>query len=132
MATMPGTLAFLVVLFGIFGAKVLYIINAGASTRNHTGVRFQSQHAAGGRRILGGLIAALLTAAWYMRPSSHAGGCARPTASLRAGLLATFSDASVAFRRAGCYGKPTSHFWGVRLHESVGAFRQWNSARRQD
>jgi len=102
----------LVVLSGIVGAKILYIVNDWGYYTAHPREIFSFGTLQAGGVFSGGLIAAFVTAAWYIRKNrmpalatcdAFAPGLALGHAIGRLGCFA-----------AGCcYGKPTTHFWGV-------------------
>jgi phosphatidylglycerol:prolipoprotein diacylglycerol transferase len=105
-------LGILVVLFGILGAKILYIINDWSSYAAHPGDIFSIATLQAGGVFSGGLIAALLAAAWYIRRRHMP-----PLATCDAfapGLALGHAIGRVGCFAAGCcWGKPTAHFWGV-------------------
>jgi phosphatidylglycerol:prolipoprotein diacylglycerol transferase len=101
-------LGILVVLCGIVGAKVLYVINEGMSLRDILSI---STLQAGGV-FSGGLIAAFIAAAWYVRRHHMPplGTCD----AFAPGLAFGHAIGRLGCFAAGCcYGKPTHHFWGV-------------------
>jgi len=105
-------LGILVVLAGIIGAKILYIINDWSSYANNWREIFSLNTLQAGGVFSGGLIAALIMAAWYMR--SHHMPALRTVDGFAPGLafghvLGRFG----CFSAGCCYGKPTNHFWGV-------------------
>jgi phosphatidylglycerol:prolipoprotein diacylglycerol transferase len=86
-------LGILVVLCGIVGAKVLYVINDWSAYSAHPSEIFSVATLQAGGVFSGGLIAAFLAAWWYVRRHHlPALGC---------------------FAAGCCYGKETHHFWGV-------------------
>lgn len=105
-------LGILVVLCGILGAKVLYVINDWSYYTAHPGEILSVATLQAGGVFSGGLLAAFVAAAWYvwrnhMPPlgtcDAFAPGLAMGHAIGRLGCFA-----------AGCcYGKPTQHWWGV-------------------
>lgn len=102
----------LVVLAGIIGAKVLYVINDWSTYANNWREIFSLNTLQAGGVFSGGLIAAFLAAAWFMR--RHHMPVLRTTDAFAPGLafghvLGRFG----CFSAGCCYGKPTSHFWGV-------------------
>ena len=101
-------LGILVVLCGIVGAKVLYVINEGMSAREI----FSIETLQAGGVFSGGLIAALLAAAWYVR--RHHLPALRTCDAFAPGLALGHAIGRIGCFAAGCcYGKPTHHFWGV-------------------
>jgi phosphatidylglycerol---prolipoprotein diacylglyceryl transferase len=102
----------LVVLAGIVGAKILYLINDWGYYTTHPREIFSFATLQAGGVFSGGLVAAFAAAAWYIRKNrmpalatcdAFAPGLALGHAIGRLGCFA-----------AGCcYGKPTTHFWGV-------------------
>lgn len=105
-------LGIVVVLAGIVGAKVLYIINDWAFYTSHPGEIFtwSTMQAAG--VFSGGLLTGLAAAAWYIRKHHMP-----PLATCDAfapGLAFGHAIGRVGCFAAGCcWGKPTTHFWGV-------------------
>ncbi len=105
-------LGILVVLAGIIGAKILYIINDWSAYANNWHEIFSLNTLQAGGVFSGGLIAALLTAAWYVRRHRMPalGTCDAFAPGLAFGhVLGRFG----CFAAGCCYGKPTHHFWGV-------------------
>ncbi len=105
-------LGILVVLAGIIGAKILYIINDWSSYANNWREIFSLNTLQAGGVFSGGLIAALLVGVWYMR--RHRMPALRTLDGIAPGVafghvLGRFG----CFSAGCCYGKPTSHFWGV-------------------
>ena len=101
-------LGILVVLCGIVGAKVLYVINEGMSLRDILSI---STLQAGGV-FSGGLIAAFIAAAWYVHRHHMPplGTCD----AFAPGLAFGHAIGRIGCFAAGCcYGKPTHHFWGI-------------------
>jgi len=101
-------LGILVVLCGIVGAKVLYVINEGRSLHDI----FSIETLQAGGVFSGGLIAALLAAAWYVR--RHHMPALGTCDAFAPGLALGHAIGRIGCFAAGCcYGKPTHHFWGV-------------------
>lgn len=101
-------LGILVVLCGIVGSKVLYVINEGMSPREIFSV---STLQAGGV-FSGGLLAAMVAAAWYVR--KHHMPALGTCDAFAPGLALGHAIGRIGCFAAGCcYGKPTHHFWGV-------------------
>jgi len=105
-------LGILVVLCGILGAKILYIINDWSSYAAHPGDIFSLATLQAGGVFSGGLIGAFLAAFWYVRKRHMP-----PLATCDAfapGLALGHAIGRVGCFAAGCcWGKPTAHFWGV-------------------
>jgi phosphatidylglycerol:prolipoprotein diacylglycerol transferase len=105
-------LGILVVLCGIVGAKVLYIINDWSDYAAHPGDIFSISTLQAGGVFSGGLIGAFAAAAWYMR--RHRLPALRTCDAFAPGLALGHSIGRIGCFAAGCcYGKPTHHFWGV-------------------
>jgi len=102
----------LVVLCGIIGAKILYIINDWSYYTAHPGEIFSLGTLQAGGVFSGGLIAALAAAAWYIR--KHNMPALGTCDAFSPGLALGHAIGRVGCFAAGCcYGKPTHHFWGV-------------------
>jgi phosphatidylglycerol:prolipoprotein diacylglycerol transferase len=105
-------LGILVVLCGIVGAKILYIINDWSTYAAHPSEIFSLSTLQAGGVFSGGLIGALIAAVWYVRRHNMP-----PLATCDAfapGLALGHAIGRVGCFAAGCcFGKPTSHFWGV-------------------
>ncbi len=102
----------LVVLCGIIGAKILYIINDWGYYTSHPGEIFSLGTLQAGGVFSGGLIAALAAAAWYIR--KHNMPALGTCDAFSPGLALGHAIGRVGCFAAGCcYGKPTHHFWGV-------------------
>ena len=105
-------LGILMVLAGILGAKLLYIINDWGYFSAHPREIFSLGTIQAGGVFSGGLIGALAVAAWYMR--RHRMPPLRTCDAFAPGLafghvLGRFG----CFSAGCCYGKPTDHWWGV-------------------
>ena len=102
----------LVVLCGILGAKILYIVNDWGYYTSHPGEIFSFATLQAGGVFSGGLIGAFTAAAWYIRKNRMP---ALATCDAFApGLAMGHAIGRVGCFAAGCcYGKPTAHFWGV-------------------
>lgn len=101
-----------VVLAGIVGAKILYIINDWSYYTSHPHEIFSFATLQAGGVFSGGLLAALIAAAWYIRKNHMPalGTCD----AFSPGLALGHAIGRVGCFAAGCcYGKPTTHFWGV-------------------
>jgi len=102
----------LIVLAGIVGSKILYIINDWAYYTAHPGeiLTWSTMQAAG--VFSGGLIAALLAAVWYIR--RHHLPALRLCDAFMPGLALGHAIGRIGCFSAGCcWGKPTNHFWGI-------------------
>ncbi len=105
-------LGILVVLAGILGAKLLLIVNEWSYYSANPREIFNLRTLQSGGVFSGGLIGALLMAAWYMRrrhmPPLRT--CDAFAPGLAFGhVLGRFG----CFAAGCCYGKPTDHVWGV-------------------
>jgi len=113
-------LGILVVLCGIVGAKVLYIINDWSTYVAHPGEIFSISTLRSGGVFSGGLIAALAAAVWYIR-KHHLPALATCDA-FGPGLALGHAIGRLGCFAAGCcYGKPTSAWWGVTFTNPVAA-----------
>jgi len=105
-------LGILVVLAGIIGAKILYVINDWSYYANDWREIFSLNTLQAGGVFSGGLIGALLMGVWYMR--RHHMPALRTTDAVAPGLAIGHVLGRFGCFSAGCcYGKPTTHFWGV-------------------
>jgi phosphatidylglycerol---prolipoprotein diacylglyceryl transferase len=108
----------LVVLSGIIGAKILYIINDWSTYAEHPGEIFSLNTLQAGGVFSGGLVAALVAAVLYIRKHHMP-----PLATCDAfapGLAIGHAIGRLGCFAAGCcYGKPTNHFWGVTFTNPV-------------
>ena len=105
-------LGILVVLAGIIGAKVLYIINDWSTYKGHIGYIFSVDTLQAGGVFSGGLLAAFVAAAWYVRRNHMPalGTCD----AFSPGLALGHAIGRLGCFAAGCcYGKETHHWWGV-------------------
>jgi phosphatidylglycerol---prolipoprotein diacylglyceryl transferase len=105
-------LGILVVLCGIVGAKVLYVINDWSYYTAHPGDIFSVSTLQAGGVFSGGLLAAFVAAAWYVRKNHMPalGTCD----AFAPGLALGHAIGRLGCFAAGCcFGKPTDHFWGV-------------------
>ena len=105
-------LGILVVLCGIVGAKVLYVINDWPYYSAHRSEIFSIATLQAGGVFSGGLIAAFVAAVWYGWKNHFP---ALSTCDAFApGLALGHAIGRIGCFAAGCcYGKPTHHFWGV-------------------
>ena len=105
-------LGILMVLAGIIGAKILYIINDWSTYAKHPREIFSLNTLQAGGVFSGGLIGALVMAGWYMR--RHHMPVLRTTDGFAPGLaLGHVFGRFGCFSAGCCFGKPTTHFWGV-------------------
>jgi phosphatidylglycerol:prolipoprotein diacylglycerol transferase len=106
-------LGIFMVLAGIVGAKILYVINDWKDySGGHWREIFSLNTLQAGGVFSGGLLAALAVGAWYMR--RHRMPPLRTMDAFAPGLafghvLGRFG----CFSAGCCYGKATNHFWGV-------------------
>ena len=114
----------LIVLAGIIGSKILYILNDWDFYTAHPSQIFtwNTMQAAG--VFSGGLVAALVAAAWYIR--HYHMPALRTCDAFAPGLALGHAIGRVGCLSAGCcWGKPTNHFWGITFtnplaHDLVG------------
>ena len=104
-----------VVLAGIVGSKLLYIIlewRTGHAYGHNLREIFSLDTLQAGGVFSGGLIAAFAVAAWYVR--KHHMPALATCDAFSPGLAIGHSIGRLGCFAAGCcYGRPTSHFWGV-------------------
>jgi phosphatidylglycerol:prolipoprotein diacylglycerol transferase len=101
-----------VVLAAIVGAKVLLIINDFGWYMKHPKAIFSLEMMQAGGVFYGGLIAAIVTAIFYIR--RHHMPMLRTCDTFAPGIALGHAIGRVGCFSAGCcYGKPTSHWWGV-------------------
>jgi len=111
-------LGILVVLCGIVGAKILYIVNDWSYYAAHPGEIFSFATLQAGGVFSGGLIGAAAAAAWYIRKNHMP--ALRTWDGFAPGLALGHAIGRVGCFAAGCcYGKPTSHFWGVTFKNPI-------------
>lgn len=104
-------LGILVVLAGIVGAKILYVINDWNSFHGWRDIFSLGTLQAGGV-FSGGLLGAFVAAAWYVR--RHKMPPLRTVDAFAPGLaLGHVFGRFGCFAAGCCYGKPTGHLWGV-------------------
>lgn len=102
----------LVVLCGIVGAKILYIVNDWGYYTSHPSEIFSFATLQAGGVFSGGLIGAFIAAAWYIRKNRMP--ALATCDAFSPGLALGHAIGRVGCFAAGCcYGKPTTHFWGV-------------------
>jgi phosphatidylglycerol---prolipoprotein diacylglyceryl transferase len=102
----------LVVLSGILGAKILYVINGLIDHDLRVSDIFTISTLQAGGVFSGGLIAAFVAAVWYVRKNHMPplGTCD----AFAPGLALGHSIGRIGCFAAGCcYGKETHHWWGV-------------------
>lgn len=105
----------LVVLSGIVGAKILYIINDWSLYAAHPSDIFSINTLQAGGVFSGGLVAALIAAAWYIR-RNHMPALATCDA-FAPGLAIGHAIGRLGCFSAGCcWGKPTNAWWGVTFN----------------
>ncbi|MGA2857482.1 MAG: prolipoprotein diacylglyceryl transferase [Candidatus Sulfotelmatobacter sp.] len=105
-------LGILVVLCGILGAKVLYVIVDWSYYSAHPGEIFSLGTLQAGGVFSGGLLAAFVAAAWYVWKNHlpALGTCD----AFAPGLAMGHAIGRIGCFAAGCcYGKETHHWWGV-------------------
>jgi phosphatidylglycerol:prolipoprotein diacylglycerol transferase len=113
-------LGILVVLCGIIGAKILYIINGWSIYAANPREIFSLGTLQAGGVFSGGLIGALAAAVWYIR-KHHMPSLATCDA-FAPGLALGHAIGRVGCFAAGCcWGKPTAHFWGITFNNPVAA-----------
>ncbi|HKN37277.1 MAG TPA: prolipoprotein diacylglyceryl transferase [Terriglobales bacterium] len=112
----------LVVLCGILGSKILYILVDLSYYTSHPREILSFGTLQAGGVFSGGLIAALIAAAWYIR-KNHLPALATCDA-FAPGLALGHAIGRVGCFSAGCcWGKPTNHFWGVTFTSPLA--QQW-------
>ncbi len=111
-------LGIVVVLCGILGAKVLYVINDWSYYSAHPSEIFSLATLQAGGVFSGGLIAAFIAAAWYVRKHHMPplGTCD----AFAPGLAFGHALGRIGCFAAGCcFGKETHHWWGVVFHNPL-------------
>jgi phosphatidylglycerol---prolipoprotein diacylglyceryl transferase len=110
----------LVVLCGIVGAKILYIINDWSIYAANPREIFSLGTLQAGGVFSGGLIGAFAAAAWYIH--RHRMPALGTCDAFAPGLAFGHAIGRVGCFAAGCcYGKPTAHFWGVTFTNPLAA-----------
>jgi phosphatidylglycerol---prolipoprotein diacylglyceryl transferase len=111
-------LGILVVLCGIIGAKVLYIlVDLSYYTAHPREILSLGTLQAGGV-FSGGLVAALAAAIWYVR--SNRMPALATCDAFAPGLALGHAIGRIGCFAAGCcWGKPTQSFWGVTFHNPL-------------
>ena len=105
-------LGILVVLCGIVGAKILYILVDLRYYTSHPGEILSFSTMQAGGVFSGGLLAALAAATWYVRKNRMP--VLATCDAFAPGLALGHAIGRIGCFAAGCcWGKPTSHFWGV-------------------
>jgi phosphatidylglycerol:prolipoprotein diacylglycerol transferase len=113
-------LGILVVLCGIIGAKILYIINDWSIYAANPREIFSLSTLQAGGVFSGGLIGGFAAAAWYVR--KHRMPALATCDAFAPGLALGHSIGRIGCFAAGCcYGKPTTHFWGVTFTNPLAA-----------
>jgi phosphatidylglycerol:prolipoprotein diacylglycerol transferase len=114
-------LGILVVLCGIVGAKILYILVEPGVLQNPSEI-FSFRTLQAGGVFSGGLIAALMAAIWYIR-KNHLPALATCDAFAPGLALGHAIGRLGCFSAGCCWGKPTNHFWGVTFTNPLA--EQW-------
>lgn len=111
-------LGILVVLCGIIGAKVLYILVDLGYYGAHPREIFSLGTLQAGGVFSGGLLAALVAAIWYVR--SNRMPALATCDAFAPGLALGHAIGRIGCFAAGCcWGKPTTSFWGVTFHNPL-------------
>jgi phosphatidylglycerol:prolipoprotein diacylglycerol transferase len=113
-------LGILVVLCGIVGAKILFVINDWSEYSAHPSEIFSIATLQAGGVFSGGLLAAFIAAAWYVRKNHMPalGTCD----AFAPGLALGHAIGRIGCFAAGCcYGKETHHWWGVTFKNPLAA-----------
>ena len=108
----------LLVLTGILGSKALYIINEWGYYSAHKSEIFSINTLQSGGVFSGGLLAAFVAAAWYVRKNKMPalGTCD----AFAPGLALGHAIGRLGCFAAGCcYGKPSHHWWAVTFHNPL-------------
>lgn len=110
------------VLSAIVGAKLLLIINDFGWYAAHPKEIFSLGVLQAGGVFYGGVIAAIAVSIWYIRRNRMP--VLRTCDAFAPGLALGHAIGRIGCFAAGCcYGKPTSHWWGVTFHNPLAA--QW-------
>jgi len=111
-------LGILVVLCGIIGAKVLYVLNEWSYYAAQPSEIFSINTLQAGGVFSGGLLAAFAAAAWYVW--KHKMPALGTCDAFAPGLALGHALGRIGCFAAGCcYGKPTQHWWGVVFHNPL-------------
>lgn len=109
-----------VVLAGILGAKILYILVDWHTYMEHPREIFSLSTLQAGGVFSGGLIAALVVASWFLR--RHHMPALATCDAFAPGLAMGHAIGRLGCFAAGCcFGKPTTHFWGVTFTNPLAA-----------
>ena len=109
-----------VVLAGILGSKILYILVDWHTYAQHPGAIFSLATVQAGGVFSGGLIAGFSIAAWFVR--KHHMPALATCDAFAPGLALGHAIGRLGCFAAGCcYGKETSHWWGVTFTSPVAA-----------
>ena len=120
-------LGILVVLCGIVGAKVLYVINEWSYYSAHPSEIFSINTLQAGGVFSGGLLAAFIAAAWYVW--KHHMPALGTCDAFAPGLALGHAIGRIGCFAAGCcYGKDTHHWWGVVFHNPLANYHHRDAA----
>ena len=109
-----------VVLAGIIGSKILYILVDWRAYAEHPREIFSLSTLQAGGVFSGGLIGAFVVAWWFVR--KHHMPALATCDAFSPGLAMGHAIGRLGCFAAGCcYGKPTSHFWGVTFTNPLAA-----------
>jgi phosphatidylglycerol:prolipoprotein diacylglycerol transferase len=109
-----------VVLAGIVGSKILYVVVDWRAYLEHPREIFSLSTLQAGGVFSGGLIAAFAVAWWFLR--KHNMPALATCDAFAPGLAMGHAIGRLGCFAAGCcYGKPTTHFWGVTFTNPVAA-----------
>lgn len=109
-----------VVLAGIIGSKILYILVDWRAYAEHPREIFSLSTLQAGGVFSGGLIGAFLVAWWFVR--KHHMPALATCDAFSPGLAMGHAIGRLGCFAAGCcYGKPTTHFWGVTFTNPLAA-----------
>jgi phosphatidylglycerol---prolipoprotein diacylglyceryl transferase len=109
-----------VVLAGILGSKILYILVDWSSYAQHPSEIFSLATLQAGGVFSGGLIGAFIVAAWFLR--KHHMPALATCDAFAPGLALGHAIGRLGCFAAGCcFGKETHHFWGVTFTSHVAA-----------
>jgi len=111
-------LGLLVGVCGIVGAKVLAIVNSWDFYAAHPRELFSLTTLQAGGVFLGGLLAAILAAAWYMH-HDHMPGLLTADAFAPGIALGHAVGRIGCFAAGCCWGKATDSFWGMTFHNPL-------------